>query len=44
MRTNALTGGWAPYATNLAAITPMNVYTGSMGSATQLLFRVRVRP
>ncbi|HRZ13815.1 MAG TPA: hypothetical protein P5567_15335 [Kiritimatiellia bacterium] len=41
-RTNAASGNWEQYQTNIAAIAPLNVYTGAMG-ADRLFFRVRVR-
>ena len=44
VRTNAALGDWAPCETNVAADPPLNVYTGSLDEAEQLLYRVRVRP
>lgn len=42
-RTNAASGAWQMFQTNIAASAPINVYTGAMGAADRLYFRVRVR-
>ncbi|MBP7828297.1 MAG: hypothetical protein KA248_00115 [Kiritimatiellae bacterium] len=42
-RTNAASGAWQMFQTNIAASAPVNVYTGAMGAADRLYFRVRVR-
>ena len=42
-RTNAASGAWEMFQTNIAASAPVNVYTGAMGTADRLFFRVRVQ-